>query len=248
MIQIFDGNNYYRKLLETSRTGLAPREVMEETFAAPHPQVWVWDGFKGTAKRREVYPDYKMNRTPQGPGLYEALKFMQKVLAHTPAIQLKVPGYEADDVVATLAKRYAKLGSDVEIHSNDYDFVQLTAEYPRIFCGARLKDDVKAKDIRLYKTTVGDPSDNIKGIKGFGQTSWPLVDKTALAKMILEDGPVPEMRPAAKKWADENRAQLKIYWEIVGFYDVPFPLIDQHMTVGDRNKVAADALLREFML
>lgn len=248
MIQIFDGNNYYRKRLEYDTTGMLPRTVLNETFDAKVPQVWVWDGFKGNEKRRAIYPDYKMNRTPKPSSLYEALKFMRGLLNHSPAIQVRVPGYEADDVVATLARHYAKAGTEIEIHSNDYDFVQLTAEHPtRIFCGARLKGDVKAADIRLYKSTVGDASDNIKGIKGFGATSWPLVDKGALKRMILEDGPVPEMRPGAKKWAEENRDQLKAYWEIVGFYDVPMPLIDEHMTVGDRDYRKADDQLREFM-
>jgi hypothetical protein len=246
MIRIYDANNWYRRLLETDTTGSPARNTLIDTFTAPCPVIFVWDGAKGNDRRRATYPDYKMNRGAVDQSIYDGFRFLQSLLVHSPAIQVRVPGYEADDVVATLAKRFAKAGSDIEIYSNDADFLQLGADHPRIFCGARAKDDIPGRDIRLYKTTVGDPVDNIKGIKGFGKTSWPLVDKGALRRMILEDGPVPEMRPAAARWADENRDQLKVYWEIVGFYDVPGELIDQHMTAGDRDFQAADDMLQRF--
>lgn len=248
MIRFYDGNNYYRTILEADPTGLAPRNALNEAFAATGPVVWVWDGPKGNEKRRAKHPDYKMNRPPQTQDLRTSFEFLQELLTHSPAIQVKVPGYEADDVIATLASQYAKAGSDVSIYSNDYDFLQLTAKHPRIFCGGRPKEGVDASDIRLFKATVGDPSDNIKGIKGFGMKSWLAVNKPALRRMITEDGPVPEMLPAPKAWAEQNRDLIKTYWDIVGFYDVPMDVIDQHMTAGKPNFDRADNILLRYHL
>ena len=249
MIRIFDGNNYYRRELEQNPTGMAPRAML----AGVKPgDMWVWDGFNSNARRRELFPGYKVGREKPGANIYASFKLLQEVLTHSTAIQIQVPEYEADDVVATVARRLAEQGHQVGIHSNDLDFLQLSAEFPRhVFCGCNPK--IPADLVRYYKVCVGDPSDKIPGIKGFGQKTWDGVDKTALKDAIHrwvagELVPLDGLSKASLNWLEENLSQVATYWKVVGFYEVPPDLIDQHTRIGKPNYAAADARLKEFFL
>jgi hypothetical protein len=261
MIRIFDGNNYYRRVLETDISGLAPRKILTDTINCKDVQIWVWDGTNGNAKRRELYPDYKANRKPVRTDIYAGFETVRTVLSHTSAFQVSVPQYEGDDVVATLALRYAAGGHEVAIYSTDFDFAQLTGLYPnQIFCGARLKDHITGDLVRHYKTWVGDPSDNIRGVPGFGDVTWQRTSKDAIRhvthdivcdqfdpKQSMVDG---QFSAKVLDWLSDpqNRETFRVYWSIVGFYEVPDILIDKHLIVGVENYAAADAYLKEWMM
>ncbi|MES0134551.1 hypothetical protein NKJ88_06245 [Mesorhizobium sp. M0016] len=254
MINIYDGNNYFRIMLETDVTGLAPRTVLDKFLDAKEPTIWVWDGAKGNAKRREVYPEYKRNRSPLKKDIYAGFETVQEVLNYTPVIQVKVPGYEADDVIAALARNYGRRKEQVAVYSTDADFLQLSAEFPdHVFSGARPKADVPSKLVRLYKTCVGDPSDNIPGIGGFGDVTWRNADKAQLQALVdacVAETELPEidLPKRCHTWLAENRVLVKHFWEIVGFIPVDLAVISDHMTVGKRNYEAADTYLKQWFL
>lgn len=258
MIRIYDGNNYYRRLIEANPTGLTAREVLTDTFNCPDVQIWVWDGANGNAKRRELFPDYKSHRQPVRTDIYVGFDTVKSILAWTPAFQIEVPGYEGDDVIATLAQRYAAGGNEVAIYSTDFDFIQLTGRYPsHIFCGAKLKDHVSGDLVRHYKCWVGDPSDNIRGIPGFGEVTWQRTDKDVIKRVTSEiiagEQPTVFESRLSKKVNDwladpANQKQFRIYWDIVGFYEVPDILLDKHLICGESNYEAADNYLKEFFL
>lgn len=258
MLRIYDGNNYYRRELENDWTGLTPRRVYTRMQAITDPVIWVWDGFQSNQRRRDIYPGYKLRRVKPGGDIFEGFKFLQQVLAHSNVIQIEVPYYEADDVVATLVRKFAPT-TPVSVYSADFDFLQLSAEFPsRVFCGCTPKSTdvvVKPEHVRLYKVTVGDPSDNIPGIPGFGTVSWTKNDPIKLSKAIhrwMSNGAYDEhhdlhLYARSINWLRDNIPTLIDFWSIIGFYDVPSDVIEQHTQVGDRNSVAADALLREFL-
>ncbi|RZN82333.1 MAG: DNA polymerase I [Winogradskyella sp.] len=140
----------------------------------------------GSADRVEMYQDYKANRdeTPEGiktavPYIYEILKAM-----HIP-IMVK-EGFEADDVIGTLAKKAEKEGYKTFMVTPDKDFAQLVSEnifmYRPVFGGGyetwgipevqkkfEVTDPLQVID---YLGMMGDASDNIPGLPGVG-------DKTA---------------------------------------------------------------------
>ncbi|BCJ91728.1 hypothetical protein IZ6_24630 [Terrihabitans soli] len=251
MIRIYDGNNYFRVAVERDPTGLAPRQILEEIKATKDVVIWVWDGKNGNSKRRELYPEYKRNRPPMAEDFRHAMQLMKDLLAHSTAIQIEVPGYEGDDVIATLARRY----SPVSIYSNDFDYMQLVAERPgKVFCGANLKAGVEPKYVRLFKTLVGDPSDNIKGVKLFGKKTWDEADKEKLLEAVLRwvhQGVLLESdlpRSSMVDWVEDNLTLVRTYWQIVGFYDVPIDLIEEHTQRGSGDWYRAENLLSEFML
>lgn len=255
MIRIFDGNNYYRRLIEANKTGLTAREVLTDTFNCQDVQVWVWDGANGNGRRRALYPDYKSHRQPVRTDIYAGFDVVKSVLKWTSAFQIEVPGYEGDDVIATLSQRYAAAGNEVAVYSTDFDFIQLTGRYPsHIFCGAKLKDHVSGDLVRHYKCWVGDSSDHIRGIPGFGDVTWRRTDKSFIreaTEAILEKK-APKRNPFFSKKVNEwladpvNQEQFRIYWEIVGFYEVPDDLLDKHLICGKPDYEAADNYLKEF--
>jgi len=134
--------------------------------------------------RYELYPEYKGNRRvkkddPEAEKKWvelmalkeqvdEAVNFCLKNLEVT---VLKHPKCEADDLIANVARALAKEGKDVVVASNDKDFTQLLGESPHI----RVYD-IGAKDympqptvnVRVYKALIGDKSDNVPGVPGFG--------------------------------------------------------------------------------
>lgn len=244
MLKLIDSHNYCRIKLETNVTGFALREIVESTRIGPL-NIFIWDGFNSNARRREIYPEYKMRRTAPGENIYASFKLLKKALAHTRAMQIQIDGWEADDVIAKLVRSTT---DECEIHSTDMDFLSLTAEFPkRVFCGCNPK--IPPEWVTLYKITVGDPSDNIPGIKGFGKLAWERNDKVVLQKVVdgLEDPDVLDASKGSKSWIRENLGLLANYRQIVEFMDVPDYLIQRHLTTGDRDYNKASAVLKEFL-
>ena len=246
MIHIYDGINCVRRGLHTDPTGRYVRKTVTDMFAVVGPHIWVWDGNGGNDRRREIYPDYKLGRKPHGDDVWATIDLLMQVLVHTPAIQIKVNGFEADDVIADLTNRFG----DVYIHSSDMDFAQLGVKGD-----FHLK--IPAEQVRLYKTFVGDPRDNIPGVPLFGEKTWETSSKTTLQDIIdcinsgsicsVEEG---AFRPSVTKWLQDpgNQQKLKTYWEIVGFIPIPLELINLNTTAGSPDRVRMNEVLARFML
>jgi len=251
--RIFDANNFVRKAIERDHTGLVPRTLYNDVqkMVQDSAVLYVWDGFKGNDRRKAIYPAYKGKRQKPGESVYEAFKMVQRTLELSSAIQFKVDGYEADDVIATLARRYAANGDTIEIWSNDYDMMQLSAEYPNnIFVGANPKPHVPMDMVRYYKVTVGDASDNIPGIEQFGDKTWAEVDKDKLRRFIddiVADGSS-EIDLSLPKRCKIHPSSIRAHWEITGFFPVDIDLIVSSMKVGKNDPKAADNYLKEFFL
>lgn len=251
MLKLIDGNNIFRIESENDITGLPTRKMAMEALAPTSPTIWVWDGKDSRKRRREIYPEYKNHRKPGAESLYAAMEVLKRCLDHTPVIQIEVPGYEADDVIATLARRHAPCA----IYSNDLDFYQLTGEDPRIVCGCRKRETVPAPLVRLYKTTVGDASDNIPGIKGFGPKTWDEADKARLLRAMkrwvqgeVRGGDADLMSKASFAWLQENATLVGEYWRIVGFFDVPITEINHFTSVGKADMAKINDILQEFLI
>jgi DNA polymerase-1 len=144
---------------------------------------------KGPTFRHEIYKDYKANRPPMPEDLSVQIPYIRKITRafNIPAIAL--PGYEADDLIATAAGLAEKEGYSVVIVTGDKDLKQLITEKSIIW------DPMKDKTIRLKtieETGInpeqlsdvmglsGDASDNIPGVPGIGP-------KTALKLIQLFD-------------------------------------------------------------
>lgn len=235
MTTIIDANNYIRQWLESEQNNSsAPRAVLNAFINRTDTPIFVWDGPNSLAARRAIYPEYKATRNKPQAGIYESFEIIRGILQLCPVVQIRVPGYEADDVIATITQ------PGDEVLSTDRDFHQIegiTLPFARAL-------EVPAHMVRSYKTLVGDPSDNIPGIKGFGAKSWTEAHHHWLvAIMAGEEPPAVEFPKRCKVDVEE----LRVFWQVVGFLDVPLEDIEKGMVVGQKNFAAADLFLKEFM-
>lgn len=140
---------------------------------------------KAPTFRHEMYAEYKGTRKGMPDELREQVPVMKEVLAAMKIPVVTMEGYEADDILGTLAKRCQSKGFDVAVLSGDRDLLQLADEHIKI----RLPKTIKGKtEIENYypqdvfdkykvtptefidlKALMGDTSDNIPGVPGIGE-------------------------------------------------------------------------------
>lgn len=134
----------------------------------------------GKTFRNELYDEYKATRPKADQALYDQIPIIQKLLSDMHLPTYGVAGFEADDVLATIAKK-AK-GVETIIVTGDNDALQLVDDRVKVYSVARgdkravtydkqaVKDRYGIPPERLadYKALAGDPSDNIKGVAGIG--------------------------------------------------------------------------------
>lgn len=135
--------------------------------------------------RHEKYKEYKGTRKPMDPALKAQVPVMRELLKNMGVRVVEMEGYEADDVLGTLAKQAEADGFSVIILSGDKDLFQLASDnicirIPRTKKGETTIEDFYAEDVkRTYQVTpvefidvkalMGDTSDNIPGVLGIGE-------------------------------------------------------------------------------
>lgn len=144
---------------------------------------------RGGSFRKRVYPEYKAGRDKQPEDLSAQLPLVEALCAAFGVPRLEVEDFEADDVIATLVE-LAPPGAEVCIVSTDKDLMQLVGDGVEMLDtqkGRRI--DAEAVEERFgvppeklldLRALVGDPSDNIPGVKGIGEKG--------AAKLIQEFG------------------------------------------------------------
>lgn len=128
--------------------------------------------------RKEIYADYKANRTEMPEELVPQVPYVRKLTdaLGIPAYEQK--GYEADDLIGSLAKWGRSQGLEVVIVSGDKDFAQLVEPYVSMYdtmkdvrydvAGVVEKWGVQPNQVVDYLALTGDSSDNIPGVSGIG--------------------------------------------------------------------------------
>jgi DNA polymerase I len=155
--------------------------------------------------RAEIDSNYKAQRKASPPELVSQFPLVRDVLRTAGIAALDAQGYEADDIIGTLATKAAAAGAEVFIASRDNDFQQLVGPKVKIMSPVKGYSDPKiidelafAQEWRLdpdkvisprhiidLKALMGDSSDNFSGVPGIGE-------KTAL-KLITQFGTIEEL-------------------------------------------------------
>lgn len=144
--------------------------------------------------RHDIYTEYKGTRKPMPEELRQQVPVMKELLKAMNVPVIEKPGYEADDVLGTLASQAEKEGYKVSLVSGDRDLLQLASDNIKIRLpktkrtGTEIEDYLAKDVLERYNVTpkqfidlkglMGDTSDNIPGIPGVGE-------KTA-GKLIAE--------------------------------------------------------------
>ncbi len=148
---------------------------------------------KAPTFRHEMYREYKGTRKPMPEELHEQVPVMKETLAAMGVEIVEKAGYEADDILGTIAKRSEKEGMEVSLVSGDRDLLQIATEHikiriPKTKGGKTEIEDYYAEDVkRTYQVTpvqfielkalMGDTADNIPGVPKVGE-------KTATELMV----------------------------------------------------------------
>lgn len=142
--------------------------------------------------RKEIYPEYKANRQSAPEDLVSQIPMIHRAVDCFGIHRVEAPGYEADDVIGTLARQAVAAGYRVEIITADKDLMQLVDENVTLFDtmkdkrvdGAAVveKFGVKPEQVIDFLALMGDASDNIPGVSGVGE-------KTA-AELIKQFGSI----------------------------------------------------------
>ena len=134
----------------------------------------------GPTFRDELAADYKANRAPMPSDLAEQIPFVHAACEALGVPVLTYAGFEADDVIGTLAKRAVALDHQVVIVTSDKDFYQLVNDDIRVFNprddgvwydanGVKEKFGVMPSQVVDVLALMGDAIDNVKGVAGIGE-------------------------------------------------------------------------------
>ena len=152
---------------------------------------------KGKTFRHEMYPDYKATRPPMPEDMRLQLPYIREVAEGFRLPVIELPGFEADDLIGTLAARAEKAGFSVVMVTGDKDFIQLVTETVSIW--DPMKDKVTnleevRKTFELEPGQIidvmgfsGDTSDNVPGVPGIGpKTALSLIQTFGSMAQVYE--------------------------------------------------------------
>lgn len=212
--------------------------------------------------RDDLFESYKANRAAPANDLVVQIPYIHRLVEAFRIKQVTQPGYEADDVIGTLAVRAAREGADCVIITADKDFMQLVG--PRISLWDTMRDrrfgprevrerlGVEARSVVDLMALTGDPIDNIKGVPGIGpKTATDLIRRFGSLDAILADpGAVrtSSVRAAAKlaELIAQHRADAELARKLVTIHtDVPLSLRLDQLAFNGIDYDSAAAFLRE---
>lgn len=175
----------------------------------------------GSAFRSEMFEAYKANRDETPEAIKIAVPYIQEFLSamHIPIIE--EAGYEADDLIGTLAKQAEKQGYQVFMVTPDKDFGQLVSENIFMYRPARLGNDIEIWGVEEVKAKfeiqdplqvidflgmMGDAVDNIPGLPGVGEkTAKKLLAEFGSMENLLAN--TDKLKGALKEKIEANKEQ-----------------------------------------
>ena len=266
---IFRAYHAMREPLTVKSTG----EVVSAVYGFTNTLLTVLDDLKpshialaldvddGTTFRRELDPNYKAHRDAMPEDLPPQIDRCRQVAQAFGVPIFEAEGYEADDVLATLADQAVAQGVETWIATLDSDLVQLVRDGVSVYMfrpyqrdvvrydsDQRVRDRYGVDPIQIidYKAIVGDKSDNIPGVKGLG-------DKGAV-KLLNEWGNLEEIYehldevkpPAAQKKLREQRGEAFMSKKLATIvHDAPVQLDLEQAEVGNYDREDVIAVFRE---
>ena len=150
---------------------------------------------KGPTHRHEAFKEYKAQRPPMPQGMSAQVPYIHRVVEALALPVIRQAGYEADDLIGTLARKAEAEGLEVAIVTSDKDMFQLLTPKTRIYdpvkdkwfgeADSQTRFGVEPARVVEIMGLMGDTSDNIPGVKGIGE-------KTAV-KLITQFGTIEEL-------------------------------------------------------
>ena len=218
-----------------------------------------WD-IRGTstAKRSEIFAEYKAGRTKPPDDFYAQLPILHALLESFGWPLYELDKYEADDIMGTVALQAAEKGIETAIVTGDYDMMQLISPSTKVYItkkGSELiyfddeaffaKYGVRVDQFIDYKALVGDTSDNIPGVRKIG----PKAAESLLTKYEHLDGiyeHIDELKGVQKQYLIDDKANAYMSQKLARiFCDAPVEFNWKAADINNTDLPAVATKLRE---
>lgn len=221
----------------------------------PHHVAVVFDAGRVTF-RTEIYPEYKANRAAMPDDLRMQMDPIREVVRAFNIPTLQKEGFEADDIIGALARRFAAQGGNVIVVTGDKDLMQVVSDritlldtmkdkqsgiaevYERFGVGPELVTDILG--------LAGDSSDNIPGVPGIGE-------KTA-TKLIQEFGSLDQLLERAGEVKGKNGEKLREFRDQALLsrrlatieYNVPVEITLDELAAREPDQAVLNAFFKQY--
>jgi DNA polymerase I len=228
------------------------------------PELWAlaWDG-PGPTFRHARYEGYKATRKPMPDDLYAQMPVIEDLAQALGLPVLELPGFEADDVMASLACRAEREGHEVVLVTSDKDMLQIVTDRVKLWRPMRSGDDylwvdrasierewsVRPEQVRDVLALMGDSIDNVPGVPGVGQkTAADLIGQFGSIDGVYER--IAEVkRPALRQKLMAHRDAVMLSRELVTVkIDCDLPWDWEALRRGPVRREALQAIARRYEL
>ena len=170
--------------------------------------------------RNNIYSEYKANRSETPDDLVPQFEYIRKSVKAFNLPSIELLNYEADDLIATYAKKIIKAGAKVTVISSDKDLMQLVSDSVRLYDPMKSKVlgekeviekfGVKPNQVIDVQSLAGDSSDNIPGVPGIGiKTASELINKyKTLDTLLKKASEIPQNKRRETLLANKDKALL----------------------------------------
>lgn len=212
-------------------------------FDSPHP-----------TKRHVAYEQYKITRPETPKDLPQQIHYIKKIIDALGIFRIEIPGYEADDIIATVA--CALQPSDCYIVSLDKDMLQIVSDRIKIYDPLNdliidrnfiiKKYGIAPEKLTDFMALVGDSIDNIPGVKGIGEKSASqLIKRYESVENILKNLDI--IKPhRLSELIRQNLESLKLSKELVTLkLDVPLKITPEELKIKKPDSKQLLQIFRE---
>ena len=216
--------------------------------------------------RHKMYDGYKANRHGMPEELASQMPLLRQLLTDLGYTLVTAEGWEADDILGTLAAAWTRRGDTCYLATGDRDSLQLVSDTTTVLLAAtsRGHSETKVMDKAAIqeaygvlprqlidvKSLMGDTSDNIPGVKGIGEkTALSLVQKFGSMEGVYEHIDDPAIKPKQRENLLAHREDAKLSYTLGTIRtDAPISTDADSYLPGEGNKPAAVQLMQDLEL
>jgi DNA polymerase-1 len=246
------GNNqrYNSQGLNTSATLGFTNSLMDILNNQKPDYIGVAFDPSGGTFRNEIFPEYKANRQEMPEDIRKAIPYVKKIVEGFNIPIIEVKGFEADDVIGTLAKKAEQEGLEVYMMTPDKDYAQLVSDNIKIYRPSnggkpaeiwgveevKLKFEVEPIQVIDILGMWGDSVDNIPGIPGIGEkTAKKLVQEYGSVEGLIENAHQLKGKQKENVIAFAEQAKLSKHLATIKL-DVPLEVTFDMLKAEEPNK------------
>jgi len=206
-------------------------------------------------ERHQVYEEYKSQRPETPDDLVVQMPYVREIVKALNLPVYEMPGYEADDILATLARLAEQEGFDVYIVTGDKDMLQVLSGKIRVYDPMKQKEITHEDVLRRFglpperipevMALTGDTTDNIPGVKGIGEKTAVSILRERSLDEIIQDPSIME-NPRIRRLIEKSLDDIRLSRELARVVDdIPLEFNPAECRLGEPDYDRLLSLFRE---